>query len=311
MKKIAVIILFLAGCFVAGNVQAQKNPLPFFDKTGQIRIQTTELDALADTIATVYHRADDIVWARVVYRVVDMRDKANYRLYFPIRPDNPAYRNLFKVMLDAITNDGLTAYERGLELTPKYDRALTGEDLHANTVLPKEREEDPNDYLIEVDMLGNPTINNDNFAYYTKDMLKFLTHEIVFFNKHTSRMYTKIIGIAPLYSAHPDKNNVSSSAMQSLQYSILFWVLFDELRPHLAKQYVIPNKNEVQRLTFDEFFAQRLYTSYLLGDNNFYNRMLLEYDKVVDKDKFENYVRQEQKRIENELINFEQDLWEY
>ncbi len=36
-----------------------------------------------------------------------------------------------------------------------------------------------------------------------------------------------------------------------------------------------------------------------------FNRMLLEF--VVDANK----IRKEQQRIETELLNFEQDLWEY
>lgn len=307
-NKFSIIVLLFVFCAL-GSVKGQKSDFSFFDQSGKIRLQTTELDALADTIAVISHRADDIVWARVVYRVIDMREKQNYRLYFPVRYDNPSYKNLFKVMLDAICNDGLTAYERGVEFLPQYDRPLSAEDLQANTQLPKETEDEENSYLIEADALGTPTLNVDNFTYYVQNQLKYITQEVIFFDKHSSRLYTKIIGIAPLYSAHPHKQD--ATAMSSLHTSILFWVLFDELRPFLAKQYMISAGNEVQRLTFDEFFAQRLYASYLLGDNNLYGKMLLDYDKVVDKEKFEAYVKKEQKRIETELLNFEQDLWEY
>ena len=58
-------------------------------------------------------------------------------------------------------------------------------------------------------------------------------------------------------------------------------------------------------MTYEELFAQKLYSSYLLGDSNMYNRMLLEY--VVDPVK----IKKEQSRIETEIMNFEQDLWEY
>ena len=73
----------------------------------------------------------------------------------------------------------------------------------------------------------------------------------------------------------------------------------------MSKQYVIPNGNETQRLTYDEFFTQKLYSSYIVGDGNMLNRMLLQY--VQDPDK----IRKEQKRIETEILNAEQDLWEY
>jgi len=226
-----------------------------------------------------------------------------------VRYDNPTYRNLFKVMLDAVCNDGLTVYERGVEFLPRYDRPLSGEDLRANMQVKKETEGEENSYLIEVDALGTPTLNVDNFTYYVRDQLKFVIQEIIFFDKHTSRIYSKIAGIAPLYSGHPYKQN--NSTMSSFHTSILFWVLFDDLRPYLAKQHIINTENELQRLSFDDFFTQKLYSSYLLGDNNVFGRMLLEYDKVIPEDRFEAFIKKEQKRIETELLNFEQDLWEY
>lgn len=308
MKNRFLIVLLFASC-IAFTTKAQKTVFPFFDERGMVRSETVELDALADTIAVITHRADDIVWMRTIYRVVDMREKQNYRLYFPVRYDNPTYRNLFKVILDAVCDDGLTVYERGVEFKPRYDRPLSGEDLQANMQLKKESEDEENSYLIEADALGNPKLNVDNFTYYVRDQLKYVFQEIVFFDKHTSRLYTKIIGIAPLYSAHPYKQN--ASAMSAFHTSILFWVLFDELRPYLAKQYIINNGNELQRLTFDDFFAQKMYSSYLLGDDNQFGRMLLDYDKVIPEAHFEQFIKKEQKRIETELLNFEQDLWEY
>lgn len=54
---------------------------------------------------------------------------------------------------------------------------------------------------------GDTIVSNSPFqideAYitnYAKRQYKFLIEEIVFFNKHYSKMYTKIIGIAPLYN---------------------------------------------------------------------------------------------------------------
>lgn len=310
MNKYSIIALLLTSFSLMG-LQAQKTQLPFFDPaTGNIRLQTTELDALSDTIATVSHRSDDVVWARVVYRVIDLREKQNYRLYFPVRGDNPTYRSLFQVILEAVVNGDATAYERGRDLVPKYDRMLAPEDLHANTMLPKIDETDESTYLVDVNPLGQPEINMDNYAEYSKDVFKYIIQEVVFFDKHTSRMYTKIIGIAPLYAASPEKQAVNN-AVQSMQFSILFWVYFDELRPSLAKQYAVSDGNEVQRLTYDEFFTQKLYDSYILGDSNMFNRSLLDYENLVGPERFKAYVQQEQNRIETELLNFEQDLWEY
>jgi len=302
MKKFWIVSFVILMTIVPKFLSAQEKQVPFFDKKGTVRIQTTELDALADTIAIVNHRADDVVWSRVIYRVLDMREKQNYQMYFPMRP-NDEYRSLFRVMLDAICK-GVTVYKRNpREIVPSFTDSmkLAGDEL--SKVFAFNDNMDNN--LIQIDPITKQTkIVNDQYFNYVKNQLKFLIQEIVFFDKHTSRMYSKIMAIAPLYALHPD-NTQSKQSMRYFQESVLCWFAFDELRPYLAKQYVIPNGNETQRLTYDEFFAQKLYSSYLLGDGNMFNRMLLEY--AVDPNK----IRKEQQRIETELMNFEEDLWEY
>jgi|ERR1035437_2149629 gliding motility associated protien GldN len=300
MKKYLIVSLIISLFFVSNLVTAQVNQVPFFDSKGAVRIQTTEMNALADTIAVVNHRADDIVWSRIVYRVIDMREKQNYQLYFPLR-SNDEYKSLFKLMLDAICN-GVNVYSKDArDLRPSFNNVLQGEDLSKAFAFDNEMDNN----LIQVDTVTKQrTFQNDKYYTYVKNQLKFLIQEIVFFDKHTSRLYSKVIAIAPLYALHPD-NMESKESMQYFRGSILCWFAFDELRPYLAKQILIPNGNESERMTYDEFFAQKLYSSYLLGDSNMYNRMLLEY--VVDPLK----IKKEQARIETEIMNFEQDLWEY
>jgi gliding motility associated protien GldN len=287
-------------------MNAQKTQVPFFDEKGAVRIQTLELDALADTMTLVYHRADDIVWSRVVYKIIDMREKQNYQLYFPTRP-NAEYRSLFRVILDAVT-DGLPAYRKDpRDIRPQFSERLEGEDL---SMVFAYNEDNFNNLLIIDPITNQLTVNQDQYINYVKNQIKFLTQEIYFFDKHTSRMYSKIIAIAPLYALSPN-NFETSQTMQYFQNSVLCWFSFDELRPYLAKQYVIPNGNDTQRLTFDEFLLQKLYDSYLLGESNMYSRMLLDYQRILSEDELETAIRKEQKRIETELLNFEQDLWEY
>ncbi|HRZ97385.1 MAG TPA: gliding motility protein GldN, partial [Paludibacter sp.] len=272
----------------------------FFNKKGAVALQTTQIDGMADTIAVINHRMDDIVWSRIVYRVIDMREKQNYQLYFPMRP-NDEYKSLFRLMLTAIT-DGLPVYRRNpREIRPSFEDRVLETDLPLIFAYDDYRDND----LIQVDSITNVIkIGEDQYQQYIKTQLKFLTQEIIFFDKHYSRMFSKIIAIAPMNSNNPN-NARSKITMDFFRESVLCWFSFDELRPYLAKQYVIPNGNETQRLTFDVFFAQKYYSSYLLGDANMFNRTLLESFNDPNK------IRIEQKRIENELLNFELDLWEF
>lgn len=302
MKKYWIVTLVILSTFFTSFIIAQETQVPFFDSKGAVRTQAAQMNALADTIAKVNHRADDIVWSRVVYRVIDMRDKQNYQLYFPLRP-NDEYESLFRLMLNAICQ-GAPVYRRNArEIKPSFVDSLKLQGEELSKIFAYDNENDNN--LIQINAITQQaTIGNDQYQNYVKNQLKFLIQEIVFFDKHTSRMSSKIIGIAPLYALHPD-NTQSQESFKYFQESVLCWFAFDELRPYLVKKFVIPNGNEVQRLTFDEFFAQKLYASYLLGDSNMFNRMLIEY--VVDPAK----IKKEQNRIETELLNVEQDIWEY
>ena len=86
-------------------------------------------------------------------------------------------------------------------------------------------------------------------------------------------------------------NKTGEGMWNFFQNSVVCWYLYDELRPYLAKQLIIPNGNENQRMTFDDFFSQRLFYSYLLGDSNMFDKMLLQtYNDPVS-------IRREQQRI--------------
>ena len=133
-------------------------------------------------------------------------------------------------------------------------------------------------------MIFNPA----RYSLYVKNQYKYLIQEVIFFDKHTSRLHRQLIAIAPL---QPERAN-GTDPMQFLRSSVKFWILYQDLRPYLESNYMIP-------------FQKRLYTSYLVGETNMYNRMILDYAKD------EVNAKKEQARIETEMLNFEQDLWEY
>ena len=314
IKKLSIIACLFLGIV---TTQAQHQVTSFFDELGTARIQTSEFSQAHDTIVMVDHRIDDIIWSRYVYRIIDMRYKQNYQLYFPTKSDDIDYRNLFKVITDAVV-DGMPIYEKNMEtIKPDFKQ-----DPVSRTSIPMmfmvddplvDYSDDPSHYdisssdamLVHYDSIADElSFHFYPFEKIVKNQIKYLTQEIVFFDKHTSRLHTKIMAIAPLQSDKISTRD-NSNIMQSLRESIMFWIPFDGLRPYLAMQYAIPNRNETKRVTFDEFFQKRLYTSYIVGEGNMYNRWIPDYTGDEEK------VRQEQERIATELLNFEQDLWEY
>jgi len=314
IKKISIIACMLLGVI---TVQAQHQVISFFDEVGSARIQTEEYSQAHDTIMILEHRWDDIIWSRYVYRIIDMRYKQNYQLYFPTKSDDTDYRNLFKVITDAVV-DGMPIYEKNMEtIKPDFKQAPI-----ARASIPmmfmaddplQDYSDDPTHYdisssdamLVHYDSIADElSFHFYPFENMVRNQIKYLIQEIVFFDKHTSRLHTKIMGIAPLQSDKITTRD-NSNIMQSMRESIMFWIPFDGLRPYLAMQYAIPNRNETKRVTFDEFFQKRLFTSYIVGEGNMYNRWIPDY--VGDAEA----ARKEQERIATELLNFEQDLWEY
>ena len=82
MKKICFILLSLLS---ATMIQAQYREDTFFDlENGDINLDT-QVSALGESLdlqVKLPHRAEDIAWSRVVYRVIDVRYKQNYQLYY-------------------------------------------------------------------------------------------------------------------------------------------------------------------------------------------------------------------------------------
>ena len=70
IKKLSFVVCLLLGVLTA---QAQHQVISFFDELGTARIQTEEYSQAHDTIVMVDHRIDDVIWARYVYRIIDMR----------------------------------------------------------------------------------------------------------------------------------------------------------------------------------------------------------------------------------------------
>jgi gliding motility associated protien GldN len=264
-------------------------------------------------MVTLSHRADDIVWSRVVYRIIDMRVRQNYQLYTPLNSEDPQYSSLFRTMLRAIEH-GMPVYEKSNtigDITPNFTVGEMPKEL-VPTVLNTDREGygDGNIATSEYMLLnydsvsGKMSFNGYSYENFVRNQLKYMIQEIVFFDKHYSRMYSKILAIAPMHS-----DNVTyyenMPVMDALYGQILFWVPFDTFRPYMAQQYVTPRGNDTKRVTFDDFFAQRMYSSYLVGVNNIYGRMIPEIATTPED------IKKEQERIEWELLSTEQDLWEY
>lgn len=318
MKKICLVLLSLVSAMI---IQAQHHVNSFFDDMGSVNVES-DVDVSLDVMVDFPHRKDDIAWHRSVYRVIDMRYKQNFQLYYPTTSEHRQYSSLFHVMLKAI-QDGMPVYEKSSDvgdIKPYFNLPPMPREM-IPTLLNTDRTGELGDGNIATSeyMLLNydsttqeMRFNNYSYKGFVRNQLKYLIQEVIFFDVHYSRLFSKIVAIAPL---HADNTTYYDGmpVTEALYGQILFWVPFESFRPYMAKQYMIPRgNNDIERVTFDEFFVKKLYSSYLVGASNVYDRMIPDYVPYSeDTEEYHAAILKEQERIETELLNFEQDLWEY
>lgn len=363
MKKISIIILALLGCVVSN---AQSNWYEageafevFFDPNLGVVATNEVASTMPTTIAIeksrpqIVHRKDDIVWSRIVYRVVDLRLKQNYQLYTPIVADDPLYASLFRTILRAIEGDtinkGVSIYTKSSQpgdLKPYFNASTVIQPQDVPTLFINHIPTDEYDLMSEEEKADasvlkyDPTTNKltfNNYPYknYAKNVLKYIVQEVVFYDKHYSRLFTKIVALAPMCAGNLWDLPANASVVESVYKQVLFWVPFETLRPYLAAQPVTPLGNDKEgNMNYAEFFDKKMYSSYILGDNNQFSRMVPEkagaaYQDAVDKAnqltdpakkdealeaaklKYYQDIQKEQQEIEHELLMTEQNLWEY
>ena len=137
---------------------------------------------------------------------------------------------------------------------------------------------------------------------YNPDVVeKFWIKEDVVFDKESSRMYVRILGIAPLRTI---KNTDGSFRA----VTPIFWVYYPDLRPTLARYEVYNAKNMgAQRMTWEELFESRMFSSYITKStlDNPGNKII----RQMIKDPI--LALLEGDNIKERIFNYEQDLWSY
>jgi gliding motility associated protien GldN len=134
------------------------------------------------------------------------------------------------------------------------------------------------------------------------DIVKFRIKEDWVFDKEASRMFVRIIGIAPC------KTVLSIDKKTERGSTPIFWIYYPDLRPILAKYEVYNPKNMgMGRMTWEELFESRMFSSYILKStfDNPNNKPIKQYVKdpilaLIEGD-----------NIKDRIFNYEQDLWSY
>lgn len=257
--------------------------------------EAVETTVLRDRTPLPYEhlRADDAVYRHKIWREIDTREKINLPFRYAA-DENGGNQRFISILMQSIQDSLVTVFS---SVDDRFTTPMTKAEV------AKVIGGEPIDVPI-YDSLGNlvgtktmtPEVNLDSFY-------KFRIKEEVIFDKESSRLFWRILGIAPV------KNIITSMGI-NLGETELFWVYYPDMRPVFAKYEVYNGKNFGARMSWEELFESRM----------FYGRIIKStIDNPADlyiknvKGLSENGVLQllEGENIKEKIFNYEQDLWSY
>jgi gliding motility associated protien GldN len=247
-------------------------------------------------LAYQYIREDDAVYRQRVWREIDVHEKMNLPFAYAATEDNGNQR-FINILLNAIKSGEITAFS---PVDDRFTTPYTFKEI-ATSLVGKP-------HVIQVpDWVNDPTgakgLTRDSTIteiFSPESIERYWIKEEWVFDKQSSRLYARILGIAPL-------KTITESDGTFRAVTPVFWVYYPDLRPMLAKYEAYNGKNFGARMSWEELFESRMFASRIVKSSidNPGDKQIGEFikDPILALLEGDN--------IKEKIFNYEQDLWSY
>ncbi len=310
LRKVAVVLIVLS------------SSAPFMGQSGALsgsfsgnELPVLDESYIRETVPTkglVKHtdlREADVTWQKRVWRTIDLREKLNHPLYYPVEPQSNR-RSLWDVIKFGVLEEGsITIYE------PTDPFGNADDQFRFPVLAPNGNTSDSNyierleSFFFEVEDVvklteeGEEALNDDGepimmpykTARLADEIIEYRLKEDWFFDKERGVMERRIIGMAPVIYSKDENGDIRGK-------KTLFWLYFPQCRYVFQNFEVYNRKNDAQRMSFDDLFWKHMYSSYITKVSNVENSSINQKYEGVE-------ALLESERIKKQINLTEHDMW--
>jgi gliding motility associated protien GldN len=293
-KKFLIAVITLStslASFAQSNLLNAKIPEEIGLKTAAQLISDND-----KPLAYGYVHDRDVLMGKMTWEIIDLSEKINFPLYFPIDTANIGSdrRSLYDVLTKAIRNG---------DISEVYS------DSYFNT---KKSFSDIQASLTRIDTtdVGREQVNAGQSVSQEYIMRSDLTAQDVtqykikgywYFDKRQSELKYRLLGLCPIT---PDVYTMNSDEKD---YIDLFWIFFPAARDVLHEAKSFNDKNSAMPISFDQILNSRHFNSVIYKEENVYgDREIKDYMKDNAQSQL-----LESERVKEKIRNFESDMWNY
>ncbi len=247
-------------------------------------------------LAYGYVHDRDILMGKTVWEIIDLSEKINFPLYFPIDENiGSDRRSLYTALTNGIKSGKITeVYSDSYFNTKKSYRDIEASlsridttDAGREQINSGMKNVSP-EYILRSDLTA-------------QDVTQYKIKGFWYFDKRQSELKYRLLGICPVT---PDVYTMNSDEKDYIE---LFWVFFPDARNVLHEAKAFNDKNSSMPISFDQILNSRRFNSVIYREENVYgDREIKDYMK-------DNALNQliESDRVKEKIRNFESDMWNY